>query len=263
MFLKYRIDTNKKNYSTQRNLCKNLLKNTKKSYSENLGIKKITDNRSFSRTDLPLFTENSSKGEKINLVDDGKTISSDDERCETFNKFCSNVIPALDIPKPKSFPIASDNLDPIMSVIKSFEKHPSIVKIKAKTLDSIFYFRKTSCIEVEKIISNLNIKKSCLQVGIPTKIIKLNKDLIGKFITENFNSCIDEGDNQLYQYSENILFSSQYGFREAFSTQHCLIILKEKFIKAIDTGNKFGTLLTDLPKAFDCLEYSLLVAKLH
>ena len=57
IFLKHRTDTNKKNYSTQRNLCKKLLKNTKKSYFENLDIKKTTDNRSFWRTVLPLFTQ--------------------------------------------------------------------------------------------------------------------------------------------------------------------------------------------------------------
>ena len=134
------------------------------------------------------------KVKNINLTDDSKIISSDEELCETFNQFFYNVVPTLNIPKPKSFPTASDNLDPIMSVIKSFEKHPSIVKIKAKGFDSTFHFRKTSCNEVEKILSNLNIKKSCQQEVIPTKIIKLNKDLIAKFIAENFNSCIDEGE---------------------------------------------------------------------
>ena len=79
-----------------------------------------------------------------------------------------------------------------MWVIRSFDKHPSIVKIKAKGFDSTFHFRKTSCNEVEKIISNLDIKKSC-QEDIPTKIIKLDKDLIATFIAENFSSCIDEG----------------------------------------------------------------------
>ena len=33
----------------------------------------------------------------------------------------SNVVPTLNIPKTKSFQMASDNLDPIMSVIKSFD----------------------------------------------------------------------------------------------------------------------------------------------
>ena len=130
--LKHRTNTNKKNYSTRRNLCKKLLKNTKKSYFENLDNKKITGNRSFWKTVLPLFTQNSSKGEKNNLIDDSKILSSDEKFCETFNQFFSNVVPTLNIPKPKSFPTANDNLDPVMSVIKSCNKHRSIVKIRPK-----------------------------------------------------------------------------------------------------------------------------------
>ena len=50
IFLEYPTDTNKKSYSTQRNLCKKLLRNTMKSYFENLEtIKKNTGNRSFLR----------------------------------------------------------------------------------------------------------------------------------------------------------------------------------------------------------------------
>ena len=41
--------------------------------------------------------------------------------------------------------------------------------------------------------------------------------------------------------------------RKGYSTQHCLLVLTEEF-KAIDTDNKFGALLTDLLKAFDCLD---------
>ena len=90
--------------------------------------------------------------------------------------------------------MASDNLDPFMSVIKSVDKHPSIDKIKAKVIDSTFHFKKTNCNEAEKIISNLNIKNSCQQEDIATKIIKLNRELIAKSIVENFNSCIEEGE---------------------------------------------------------------------
>ena len=45
----------------------------------------------------------------------------------------SDVVPSLSMPKPKSFPTASDNLEPIISVIDSFGKQPNIVK--TKTLD--------------------------------------------------------------------------------------------------------------------------------
>ena len=121
-------------------------------------------------------------------------MSINEELCETLNQFFCDVVPTLIIPKLESFPMAGVNLNPIMSVIKSFDKHQSIVKIKVKALDLTFHFRKTSCNEVGKIISNLNIKKFCQQEDIPTKITKLNKDLVATFIAENCNSCIDEGE---------------------------------------------------------------------
>ena len=37
----------------------------------------------------------------------------------------------------------------------------------------------------------------------------------------------------------------------------------EKFKEAIDRGNEFGALLIDLSKAFDCINYPFLTAKLH
>ena len=38
------------------------------------------------------------------------------------------------------------------------------------------------------------MKKFYQQEDIPTKIIKLSKDMIAKLIAENFNSCLDEGE---------------------------------------------------------------------
>ena len=117
------------------------MKNTKKSYFENFDTKKITDNRNFWRTVLRLFTQNSSKGEKINFIDDSETIFNDEELCETFIQLFSNVVPILNIPKHKSFSMASDNLDPIMSVIKFSGKLLSIVKTKTTAFD--FSFQKS------------------------------------------------------------------------------------------------------------------------
>ena len=38
--------------------------------------------------------------------------------------------------------------------------------------------------EVSKIIDNLNVKKTWQNSDIPTKIIKVNKDIIASFISE-------------------------------------------------------------------------------
>ena len=68
---------------------------------------------------------------------------------------------------------------------------------------------------------------------------------------------------QLYIDFEKILSLFQCGFRKGFVTQHCLLLIIEKWKEATDKGQSFGALLTDLLKAFDCLSYDLLIAKLH
>ena len=69
--------------------------------------------------------------------------------------------------------------------------------------------------------------------------------------------------NQLYEYFDNILFPSQCGFWKGYSVQHCLLVMIEKFKEAIARGNEFGALLTDLSKAFDCINHPLFIARLY
>ena len=57
---------------------------------------------------------------------------------------------------------------------------------------------------------------------------------------------------QLYIYFENILSEFQCGFRKGFNTQHCLLLMIEKWKEAVDKDQSFGALLTDLSKAFEC-----------
>ena len=60
----------------------------------------------------------------------------------------------------------------------------------------------------------------------------------------------------------NILSKFQCGFRKGFSAQHCLIYMIEKWKKSLDNKGAAGVLLTNLSKAFDCLNHGLLIAKL-
>ena len=68
---------------------------------------------------------------------------------------------------------------------------------------------------------------------------------------------------QLSIYFEEILSKFQCGFRKGFSTQHCLLLMLEKWKRAVDNNKVFGALLTDLSKAFDCISHDLLIAKLN
>ena len=69
--------------------------------------------------------------------------------------------------------------------------------------------------------------------------------------------------SQMSAYFDQIFLKYQYGFRKGYSTQQCLLALLEKWKAAVDIGKLFGALLTDLSKAFDCLNHELFIAKIN
>ena len=185
-FLKDKSQTSRENYKIQRNLCKKLLRKTKKSYFESLNTKNIADNRTFWKTVIPLSTNKVSRGEKIILTEAEKQISDDKKTCKIFNNFFSNVVSDLKIPDYCNY-FPPKNKCSLSTMIETFEKHPSILNIKKRKLDSVFSFRKTTQKEVLKVILDLNTKKSCQTSDTPTKIIKLNFDVFAYLIRKHLN----------------------------------------------------------------------------
>ena len=69
--------------------------------------------------------------------------------------------------------------------------------------------------------------------------------------------------DQIQIYIERFLSPFLFGFRKGHSTEQCLNIMIEKWRKALDNKKCVGAVLTDLSKAFDCLNHQLLIAKLE
>ena len=50
---------------------------------------------------------------------------------------------------------------------------------------------------------------------------------------------------------------------KSHGTQRCLLAMLEKWKRFVESGKAFGTLLTDLPEGFDCLDHDVLITNLN
>ena len=140
----------------QRNFCKKLLRATKKEYFNNLDTKKVTDNKTFWKTVVPIFSNKNPKSDKVIPNEQGKTVSDEKELCRTFSTYFANTVSDLQIPKIQEdvFDIRS-NYDPVLAAINTFQNHPSVINIKQGEFNPTFSFKNSNENEVRKIIKNV------------------------------------------------------------------------------------------------------------
>ena len=68
---------------------------------------------------------------------------------------------------------------------------------------------------------------------------------------------------QITGFMDKYLSPYLFGYRKGHSTEQCLMVMLEMWKKALDEKKCAGAILTDLSKAFDCLNHNLLIAKLE
>ena len=68
--------------------------------------------------------------------------------------------------------------------------------------------------------------------------------------------------DQIITYMNKFLSPYLFGYRKGYSTEQCLIVMVELWKKALDNKGVAGAIITDLSKAFDCLNHDLLIAKM-
>ena len=172
--------------------------------------------------------------------------------------------------------------------------------MRSKDLQFLFNFETKNKILAE--IRNLDNKKACQESDISVTIIKdniaifichnfnnsifdvpfpsklKNADVIPVFkkkdqknvenyrpvsilpnLPKIYDTCLYD---QMYKYFNHILSKWQCGFRKGFNTQHCFLVMTEKWRKCLEKGGIRGTILTDPSKVFHCILHDLLKAKL-
>ena len=206
--------------------------------------------------------------------------ASESETAEISNDFLSNIVKKLNIPKFNSNNSVIENIkNPVFKAILKDKNHPSILAIQKYSKSKTFHFEKVNIGEVGKEILKLDKTKASQKINIPTRIIKSlgflsslkladvtpvhkkgRKDMKENFrpisilpiLSKNFEKCMF---SQMSTFFDNIFSNQQCGIRKGYSTQHCPLVMLETWKRSVDKGKVFGALLTDLSKAFDCLDH--------
>ena len=89
-FLNTKSDIDRKAYNKQRNYV-SLLRNEKNNFYSNLDIKVVIDNRTFWKTVKPFLSEKVTKQPKINLVEEDKIISRDNQTAKKFSEYFISI----------------------------------------------------------------------------------------------------------------------------------------------------------------------------
>ena len=293
---------NESRYKQQRNYCVNLTRKVKRDYYTNLDIKKVTDNRKFWSTLKPCFSDKSIFKKNITLIEKDIIISEDVEVAEIMNTFFSESVNNNNVNTQCNTNEPLDIKQIIAKFINhpSIKKIRNNINIESKfsfsliTLDEME--KRINSINISKPTTYKNIPAKILVeysdvCATYIQMLYNNSVLIGNFpdamkladITPSHkknDKCLKENyrpisilssfsklfetimHEDIYLYIDSKLSPYLCGFRKGYSTQYCLMIMLERFKKALDNKNKFGALLTDLSKAFDCLNHELLIAKL-
>ena len=197
-YLKWPSWENFLNYTASKRLCNNLTKATKVDY-----FKKVTNNRgksfvsnkSFWNTVKPFLTNKGFMTEdKIVIKNDDKIITEAEEISELFNNHYVNVVE-----KTTGFPSVALGLPndqkqdhkTVKSIIDEYCNHPSILRIKEKfPLRQDFDIPLATVSQINRLISEINIKKATGPDNIHPRLVKLSANIIDSHLTNIINRDI-------------------------------------------------------------------------
>ena len=165
-----------------------MVRKAKKNYFNNLNIKNIKDNKQFWKTAKSFFFNKAGNNERVTLIEEDKVVLKDRQVTETFKSYFETLVENLGMNGKflSEEPLSNKS---VTDIIKKFQNHPSIIKIK-ENYRGHFSF---SVVKVEGLdwkIASLDASKDTQQNVIPVKVIKGNCNIFSEFIMRNCNEVI-------------------------------------------------------------------------
>lgn len=274
-------------YIRYRNYCNNLIKKIKRKYERDLLAKSVNNNKMLWKNIKNITYSNKIKSQNLELLNIKPTSQDsinyiNDYFANVGKKLAQQIQPSLnnvhipvhpDSSPPNTFVLLDTDVTEVNGILMNLKSDsaPGWDNISTKFLK---FVRK----EVVPVITHLaNI---CLQQGVfpsPLKqsiITPVHKGggrddvnnyrpisvlpAISKILEKIINSRLTKFLNKF-----NLLSPSQFGFRQAVSTEDAVTALTSHITEQLDMGNKCLAIFLDLKKAFDTVSVPILVNKLQ
>ena len=166
---------------------------------DKISEKGIETNKSFWNFIKPFMTNKGMIANKDITLIDGKNVITDEyEIWQIFNKHYINIVEKSCANKPNKIGTtlgSFNDSDVIDRIIKSYQNHPRVLKIKNKFGSDLnsFDFQQIKAPEVKKLLKEIDIKKAVDVDTIPPKLIKTGADIIIEPLTQAINCCLRQG----------------------------------------------------------------------
>ena len=190
---------NKVAYQKHRNKCVKIRKKSIKRYMDKISEKGIQTNKSFWNFIKPFMTNKGMIASNNITLIEGKNVITDEYKIsQTFNRHYINIVEKSCGKKPNKIGTTLGSLndsDVISRIIKSYQNHPSVLKITNKFGSDFisFDFQKVKPPEVKRLLKEIDIKKAVGVDTIPPKLIKIGADIIAEPLTKAINCCLRQG----------------------------------------------------------------------
>ena len=131
----------------------------------------MTENRTFWKTAKHFLTDKTNKTSRLTLIEEERVIFQDHLIAKTFNE-CFMSILIKNMPKNQEYKcFDSSEEEPVSSIIKKYQNHPSITLIKTKKKSKTFRFREINIDEIKTFIEKLDSKKTSQKPDMNTNIL--------------------------------------------------------------------------------------------
>ena len=134
------------------------------------------------------LSEKVTKKSKINLVEDDKIISRDNQIAKKFSEYFISI-PILCQVMDINVHMSSEQ-DPIFKILVKYKGHPSIKLIKDKSNSQVFKFRQIDIEEMKKTFQSLDLIKAAQKDDVKTNLLKKNVDFFAKYACDDINDSV-------------------------------------------------------------------------